>query len=82
MLLAKMLRDSQGSYAQVFEAFQGARQGRVNSIIEQARKYGNSKKILSPVALAFRDFFMRVFMKLFGPRLKARVYAYRIHWNE
>lgn len=82
MLLAKLLRDSPGSYAQVFETFQRARQGRVNSIIEQARKYGNSKKVLSPVAVAFRDFFMRVFMKLFGPRLNARVYAYRIRWNE
>lgn len=82
MLLAKLLRDSQGSYAQVFEAFQGARQGRVNSIIEQARKYGNSKKVLSPVAIAFRDFFMSVFMKLFGARLNAKVYAYRIHWEK
>lgn len=82
MLLAKMLRDSQESYAQVFERFQHARQDRVNSIIEQARKYGTAKKILSPVAVAFRDFFMRVFMKMLGPKLNARVYAYRIHWDE
>ncbi|MBT1696808.1 FAD-dependent monooxygenase [Fulvivirgaceae bacterium PWU4] len=82
MLLAKLLRDPHGNYGQVFEDFQLARQDRVSSIIEQARKYGNSKKILSPVAVAFRDLFMRVFMRLFGPRLNARVYAYRIHWNE
>ncbi|KAB1065115.1 FAD-dependent oxidoreductase [Salibacter halophilus] len=58
-----------------FARFQDHRKPRVKKIIQQARKVGNSKSKPNPVAVFFRDLFLRHFIK-FEKKKMDWVYAY------
>jgi 2-polyprenyl-6-methoxyphenol hydroxylase-like FAD-dependent oxidoreductase len=83
MYLAKLLRQSPGQFPQVFAQFERDRRPRVEQIIAQTRRIGDSKKVseLNPITSWIRDQFMSVALSLFAERGQNWMYNYRITWD-
>jgi 2-polyprenyl-6-methoxyphenol hydroxylase-like FAD-dependent oxidoreductase len=83
MYLAKLLRHSPGQFPQVFAQFERDRRPRVEQIIAQTRRIGDSKKVseLNPIASWIRDQFMSVALSLFAEQGQDWMYNYRITWD-
>jgi 2-polyprenyl-6-methoxyphenol hydroxylase-like FAD-dependent oxidoreductase len=80
LVLAKCIRDLPGMKI-AFKTFQLLRQERVQKIIRQARKIGNSKTVPNKFQQFFRDLLLPVFVKRKAKKMDW-VYAYKINWEE
>lgn len=81
MYLAKLLRDSNGDYEQVFAQFEQDRKPRVEKIVAEGRRRGAGKQAVSPFQAKIRNFMMSIFLRLFGIKGQDWVYQYRIDWE-
>lgn len=80
IVLAKCIRDYD-SLTSAFEKFQEIRRPRVEKLIKTARKIGNSKSKSNPIAVFFRDVFLKHFIK-FEVKKVDWIYRYKEDWNE
>ena len=80
IVLAKRLRDLP-DVERAFVAFEALRKDRVEAIVKAARRTGNQKAPTSAFGRALRDLVLPFFLK-FGAKSAARVYAYRVNWDE
>jgi 2-polyprenyl-6-methoxyphenol hydroxylase-like FAD-dependent oxidoreductase len=79
MVLARCLRDAPDPQS-AFGAFERARRARVEEIVAQSRRTGNTKAVSGPVQEWFRDRMLPLFLRL-GARAQNRAYAHRIAWQ-
>ncbi len=79
MVLAQCIRDIDVP-DRAFAAFERARRTRVEAIVKQSRRNGNSKAVSGPVGEWVRDRLLPLFLRL-GARWQGRQYAYRIDWT-
>lgn len=61
VVMARLLK-SHNDYRTAFQAFQSARQARVEKVIKSARKAGNTKTKTNPIAAWFRDHLIGFFI--------------------
>jgi 2-polyprenyl-6-methoxyphenol hydroxylase-like FAD-dependent oxidoreductase len=80
MVLAQCIRDIDAP-EQAFAAFETARRKRVETIVKQSRRNGNSKAVSSPVGEWVRDRVLPLFLRL-GSKAQERQYAYRLDWGQ
>jgi 2-polyprenyl-6-methoxyphenol hydroxylase-like FAD-dependent oxidoreductase len=81
MYLAKLLRDT-ADYQRVFGLFEQERKPRVERIVEEGRRRGNDKEIVSPLQQKIRELMIVIFVNLFGEKGQEWMYEYKIDWNE
>lgn len=79
MVLAQCLRDAR-SPELAFEAFERARRQRVQTIVRQSRRAGNTKAVPNRALEWVRDRLLPIFLRL-GAAAQERQYAYRIDWT-
>ncbi len=79
LVLAQCIRDC-ADLPTAFSRFQSLRQARVQAIIRQARKVGDSKTVPNRFQQFFRDLLLPVFVKLEARKMDW-VYGYRVDWN-
>ena len=80
MVLAQCIRDIDDP-VRAFTAFERARRNRVEAIVKQSRRIGNTKAVSGPVAEWIRDRVLPFFLRL-GARAQERHYAYRLNWAQ
>lgn len=80
MVLAQCIRDIDDP-VRAFTAFERARRNRVEEIVKQSRRMGNTKAVSGPVAEWVRDRVLPFFLRL-GARAQERHYAYRLNWAQ
>jgi 2-polyprenyl-6-methoxyphenol hydroxylase-like FAD-dependent oxidoreductase len=80
MILAQCIRDSPVP-ERAFAKFERARRRRVETIVRQSRRTGNTKTVSSPITEWIRDRLLPFFLR-FGAAAQERQYAYRIDWSE
>lgn len=79
LVLAQCIRDF-GDLSAAFAHFQSLRQERVQAIIRQARKVGDSKTVPNRFQQFFRDLLLPLFVKLEAKRMDW-IYGYRVDWH-
>lgn len=77
--LARHLRSE--PHADAYLNFQRDRQERIEKIVAEARKRGESKHPLPPAGAKIRDFMLGMFLRLRGSRMFDEVYAYPALWD-
>lgn len=86
MLLAKLLRERQGthqgSHEETFARFMQARRARVEKVIAEARKRGDGKRVLTPAQAWVRDRFLSILLRARGERMNEWMYTYTIDWED
>ncbi|MGG7664335.1 FAD-dependent monooxygenase [Dyadobacter sp. BHUBP1] len=80
LVLAQCIRDLADLQA-AFARFQSLRQARVQAIIQQARKVGDSKTVPNRFQQFFRDLLLPFFVKLEARKMDW-VYGYRVDWHK
>lgn len=80
MVLAQCVRDADAP-ERAFAAFERARRSRVQAIVKQSRRTGNTKAVSSPVAEWIRDRLLPLFLRL-GATAQEHQYAYRVDWAQ
>jgi 2-polyprenyl-6-methoxyphenol hydroxylase-like FAD-dependent oxidoreductase len=68
-------------HADAFVNFQQDRQARVEKIVAEARKRGESKHSLPPAGAKIRDLMLGMFLRLRGNRMFDEVYRYPALWD-
>ncbi len=79
LVLAQCIRDF-ADLQTAFARFQSLRQARVQAIIQQARKVGDSKTVPNRFQQFFRDLLLPFFVKLEARKMDW-VYGYRVDWH-
>ena len=79
LVLAQCIRDCTELHA-AFSRFQSLRQERVQAIIKQARKVGDTKTVPNRFQQFFRDLLLPLFVKLEARKMDW-VYGYRVDWH-
>lgn len=79
LVLAQCIRDF-SDLQTAFTRFQSLRQSRVQAIIQQARKVGDSKTVPNRFQQFFRDLLLPFFVKLEARKMDW-VYGYRVDWH-
>ncbi|WP_342085597.1 FAD-dependent oxidoreductase [Dyadobacter sp. OTU695] len=79
LVLAQCIRDF-ADLPTAFARFQSLRQARVETIIRQARKVGDSKTVPNRFQQFFRDLLLPLFVKLEARKMDW-VYGYRVDWH-
>ena len=79
LVLAQCIRDF-ADLPTAFAHFQALRQARVQAIIRQARKVGDSKTVPNRFQQFFRDLLLPMFVKLEARKMDW-VYSYRVDWH-
>ncbi|QHV93972.1 FAD-dependent oxidoreductase [Spirosoma endbachense] len=79
IVLAKCIRDLP-SLTEAFERFQSLRQERVQTMIRQARKVGDSKAVPNAFQRFFRDLLLPFFVKMEAKKM-GWVYSYKTDWE-
>ncbi|PSL33879.1 FAD-dependent monooxygenase [Dyadobacter jiangsuensis] len=79
LVLAQCIRDCAGLQA-AFARFQSLRQARVQAIIRQARKVGDTKTVPNRFQQFFRDLLLPFFVRLEARKMDW-VYGYRVDWH-
>lgn len=79
LVLAQCIRDFT-DLPTAFARFQSLRQARVQAIIRQARKVGDSKTVPNRFQQFFRDLLLPLFVKLEARKMDW-VYDYRVDWH-
>ncbi|MBO9611193.1 MAG: FAD-dependent monooxygenase [Dyadobacter sp.] len=79
LVLAQCIRDCTDLHA-AFSRFQSLRQERVQAIIKQARKVGDTKTVPNRFQQFFRDLLLPIFVKLEARKMDW-VYGYRVDWH-
>ncbi len=79
LVLAQCIRDYD-TLPQAFSHFQALRQPRVQAIIKQARKVGDSKTVQNRFQQFFRDLLLPIFVKLESRKMDW-VYRYKVDWD-
>ncbi|MDR6804884.1 2-polyprenyl-6-methoxyphenol hydroxylase-like FAD-dependent oxidoreductase [Dyadobacter sp. BE34] len=80
LVLAQCIRDCADLQA-AFARFQSLRQARVQAIIRQARKVGDTKTVPNRFQQFFRDLLLPFFVKLEARKMDW-VYGYRVDWHK
>ncbi len=81
VVLGKCLRDVDGSAA-AFAKYESLRKERIEKLVKGARRTGSSKTITNPIAIAFRDLLMPVFLKRFAGSTELEwIHSYKVDWN-
>ncbi|GAB3989254.1 FAD-dependent monooxygenase [Spirosoma daeguense] len=80
VVLAKCLRDLPDPVS-AFAKFQSLRQARVQKIVREARKVGDTKTVPNKFQQFFRDLLLPYFVK-FEAKKMDWVYAYKTNWSE
>ncbi|MET7257399.1 FAD-dependent monooxygenase [Dyadobacter fermentans] len=80
LVLARCIRDCADLQA-AFTRFQSLRQARVQAIIRQARKVGDTKTVPNRFQQFFRDLLLPFFVKLEARKMDW-VYGYRVDWHK
>ncbi|MGA0559888.1 FAD-dependent oxidoreductase [Larkinella sp. VNQ87] len=78
-VLARCLRDSLDTET-AFATFVQLRKERVEKIVRQARRTGNSKALSNPVAIWLRDRLLPFFIRM-GAKSAEPVLAYKVNWE-
>jgi 2-polyprenyl-6-methoxyphenol hydroxylase-like FAD-dependent oxidoreductase len=81
IVLARILRDAQGSPGDAFAAFEAARRDRVERVVAFGRQSGNSKKKQGPLVAWVMRMAFPLLIRMVG-RMQAKVYRYRLRWDE
>jgi len=79
LVLAQCIRDF-ADLPTAFTRFQSLRQARVETIIRQARKVGDSKTVPNRFQQFFRDLLLPLFVKLEARKMDW-IYGYRVDWH-
>lgn len=79
LVLAQCIRDF-ADLPTAFARFQSLRQARVETIIRQARKVGDSKTVPNRFQQFFRDLLLPLFVRLEARKMDW-VYGYRVDWQ-
>ncbi|GAB3697954.1 FAD-dependent monooxygenase [Spirosoma flavus] len=80
IVLAKCLRDLP-DLSTAFATFQSLRQERVQKIVKEARKVGDTKTVPNKIQQFFRDLLLPYFVK-FEAKKMDWVYSYKTNWEE
>lgn len=80
IMLAKCIRDLPDTET-AFQKFETLRKARVQKIIKQARKVGDTKTVPNKFQQFFRDLLLSYFVKLEAKKMDW-VYAYKTNWGE
>lgn len=78
IVLAQCIRDL-ATVETAFEKFQSVRQTRVQKIVREARKVGDSKTVPSKFQQFFRDLLLPFFVKYEAKKMDW-VYSYKVNW--
>jgi 2-polyprenyl-6-methoxyphenol hydroxylase-like FAD-dependent oxidoreductase len=78
--LARLLRDTQESYAGVFAQFERVRRPRVEKIVAEGRRKRERKKQVSPLNVRMGEWMMKFFIGLFGESSLHKNYSYTIEF--
>jgi 2-polyprenyl-6-methoxyphenol hydroxylase-like FAD-dependent oxidoreductase len=79
MYLAKMLRDL-SDYGPAFARFERDRKPRAEKVVVEGRRRGRDKAIVGPVLQGFREFMIRIFVRMLGRNRDRWLYEYSIDW--
>jgi 2-polyprenyl-6-methoxyphenol hydroxylase-like FAD-dependent oxidoreductase len=79
LCIAKHLRNT--DYEDAFRLYQQERYKRVEKIVAEARKRGESKHALTPGAAKIRDFMISLFLRFRGSHLNDTAYGYKATWE-
>ncbi|MCE9597028.1 MAG: FAD-dependent monooxygenase [Spirochaetia bacterium] len=80
LFLANLLRTSERGYSETFAAFESARKGRVEKIVQEGRRRSKGKDVATPLQSRIRNFFIGIMIKLFGVKGQDEVFGYRVDW--
>lgn len=79
LVLAQCIRDF-ADLPTAFARFQSLRKARVQAIIQQARKVGDSKTVPNRIQQFFRDLMLPLFVKLEARKMDW-IYGYQVDWK-